>query len=430
MSQVLDTLFVDITARGMKEAEQAVTALRERVKDATAAHRAMRAEMDKAASGPQQQRANVDRGAERAPGRQTTPTANSPSLQSGPANALQRLAVDATLAATALRQLRGDASGVRVADPLSQARRVEGAVPKARLVDGERRPPKDEGIGGQLKQVGIAFAAVGAAVAPLIAMIRQGLQGTVELERFSQAMAAVSREVATLIGPPLRMAADMILQAVNVFRQMGPAAQQLLGVFLGIGVVGQVLSDPALKSAMTELGAAFSDLMLASRPLINQLAFLTSSLIKVGIVTPLVMFAQLLTVAAHGLARFTEYVVKGMQMFGLGFTMKTRGTRDELRLNQTGTEDAQASFARIQEAVLRAGGGGDTEEVKQTNYLKQIYDDIHDLWEALRPKLKLEDAPRAIANSPPGQFAEGAADAGVFGPGGMLGAMALRWARK
>lgn len=407
--QVLDTLFVDVIARGVQETGQMLRGVTQESERAAASTRKLRDAIRE--SGQAGRGATTQQGGQQSAG-------------------LSQLAVAAVQAAAALRQLRGAATGVRVADPVFQAKRVEGGdggVKKANLV-GDK---EDGGLGGQLKQVGVAFAVATAAVAPFVAMIRQGLQGTVELERFGQAVSAVAREMATLIGPPLRMVADVILQAVSIFRQMGPAAQQLLGVFLGIGVLSTVLNDPALRSALNDLGAAFGELMIAAKPLINQLAFLGTSLVKVGIVEPLKAFVMALTFATNALTKLTELSAKGMQAMGLGITMKTRGTRDELSLSQTGSEDAQASFARIQEAVLKAATpGGESEDVKQTNYLEKMATDIHLLWEAIRQKLNVQDLPKQIANSPPGQFAEGAMGSGVFGLAGILGGMAMRRMRQ
>ena len=424
--QVLDTMFVDVIARGVQETGQMLRGVTQESERAAASTRKLRDAVREAG-----QAGRGMTGAAGA-GRQTTPLANSPTMQQAgqQAGGLSQLAVAAVQAAAALRQLRGAATGVRVAEPVFQAKRVEGGdggVKKAKLV-GDK---EDGGLGGQLKQVGVAFAVATAAVAPFVAMIRQGLQGTVELERFGQAVAAVSREMATLIGPPLRMVADVILQAVSIFRQMGPAAQQLLGVFLGIGVLSTVLNDPALRSALNDLGAAFGELMIAAKPLINQLVFLGTSLVKVGIVEPLKLFVMALTFATNVLTKLTELSAKGMQAMGLGITMKTRGTRDELSLSQTGTEDAQASFARIQEAVLKAATpGGESEDVKQTNYLEKMATDIHEMWAALKAKLNVQDLPKQIANTPPGQFAEGAMGSGVFGLAGVLGSLAIGRMRK
>ena len=87
--------------------------------------------------------------------------------------------------------------------------------------------------------------------------------------------------------------------------------------------------------------------------------------------------------------------------------------------------------AWFSEAVLKAATpGGESEDVKQTNYLEKMATDIHLLWEAIRQKLNVQDLPKQIANSPPGQFAEGAMGGGVFGLAGILGGMAMRRMRQ
>ena len=406
--QVLETLFVDIVQRGVKEAAAAVRGLTSDNERATASSRKLRdAVMDAGKAG---------RGSA---GRQTTSMANSPTMRpAAGGGGLPQLAVAAVQAAQALRQLRGAATGTRVAEPVFQARRVADPVPKARLVregnGNAKRKAEDGGAMGAIKQAGIALAGVTAAAAPFIAMIRQGLQGTVELDRFSQAVSLVSREVATLLGPPLRLAADVIMRAVSVFQQMGPAAQQLLGVFTGFGLIGQVIDDPALRGAMKELGASFTQLILASKPLVNQLAYFASALIKVGIVTPLVMFAQVLTVAARGLKLFVESAERGMRRFGLGFTMKDRGKRDELSLNQTGTEDAQGTFARIQEAVLKFGM--DKEEDPQIGLLNNIEGVLKEIRGYLEGISKVKDMnPSASAAGGMNAVGVGAGAVGLIG---------------
>lgn len=90
-----------------------------------------------------------------------------------------------------------------------------------------------------------------------------------------------------------------------------------------------------------------------------------------------------------------------------------------MRLNQTGTEDAQGTFSRIQEAVLKAGAGKSDEE-KQTGYLEEINNNIREI------KLWIDEKKGQVtqlAKPPLAHVVEGATPIAIAG-GAAIGAVA------
>lgn len=364
MASVLQELFIDIVQRGMEQATAAVDNLRRQMDEGTKSARQYREAVG-------QRVTNVD------------PTG------------------DASGRRADVRS--GMAAGRSIGTPGGGMDAAAGGVAK---------------LGASAAMAALPMAAVGAG----LAAISRGLQGTVELQRFTDGIARASRELANFVGPPLRFLGDTILEAVNAFRSLGPAGQELAAMFSGIALLTQIFQDPEMMSALNEMKAAFGELLTASRPLINLFATTAMMAIKDGLIKPLVSFTQILTTAAQALSLLSVAASQALTAFGLGSLMSERtGNRAELRLNQTGTEDAQGTFARIQEAVLRSGQGGEDNETKQTNYLQQISVGIDVLNAVIKEWLnKPAEVAGAIASSPPAKFAQGAADVGVFGLGGML----------
>lgn len=217
--------------------------------------------------------------------------------------------------------------------------------------------------------VGVALAAIGAA----IALVTQGFQGTSEMEQFGQAMTMIAREAAALFAPAVQLAADVLKMMVGIFQGTGVAGQQLLGRLTPIGAAFEVLANPAVQTAFRGLVAAFGQLVQAAQPLLNLVANIGSVLLDVFVVGPLVQFTRALTFTVLLLKEIVSTVTRLVGIIpGLNSLMQSpAGQRRQVTLAQTGTEDATATFQRIQEAVLRAGGPK-TEEEKQTNYLSEI----------------------------------------------------------
>lgn len=217
--------------------------------------------------------------------------------------------------------------------------------------------------------VGAAVAAIGAAVA----LVTQGFAGTSEMEQFGQALTMIAREAAALFAPAVQLAADVLKMMVGIFQGTGVAGQQLLGRLSPIATAFEVLANPAVQTAFRGLVAAFGQLVQAAQPLLNLVANIGSVLLDVFVVGPLVQFTRALTFTVLLLKEIVSTVTRLVGIIpGLNSLMQSpAGQRRQVTLAQTGTEDATATFQRIQEAVLRAGGPK-SEEEKQTNYLSEI----------------------------------------------------------
>lgn len=357
MAAVLDTLFVDVIARGFDELERrsagVVRAAREVARGYDSARQAA-----EAAAGPARRMADqVER---------------------------------------ANRGIHGPSMARSASDPLMPVRQA------APTTGGLRVPPQASsgasGAGGaanamaQLGQVTAAAGAAAAAIAPLVMLVRQGFQGTAEMERFGQAMMAVAREAASLFAPALQLASDLVFGLVSAFRSLGPQGQELISMFSGIGIAAMVLADPGIQSALKDLGASMGDMLIAARPLINQLAAIGTTLIKVFAVEPLKMFIQVLTATVQLMERFATMAVRGARMLGLDWGMERQGgPRREVTLNQTGSESAEGTFARIQEAVLKSGVPSDAQ--KQINHLGAIEKEVTKIYQFISKfKQKIDDA--------------------------------------
>lgn len=358
MASVLETLYVDVVQRGLESARAGVDSVRQRMTEGMKTARQYKQAMEDASGSMRYAGGGV-----------TDNTANS------------RGAVSA--AAQSGRSI-GSAGGSAMLSGAAATKAMAGAV-------------------------GLATAAVTAFTAAIV----RGLQGTVELERFNRGMALVSREMANLVGPALSFFGDSVQGAVALFRELGPSAQvavvALNGLMAGLVVLKTVFTDPAMVGALGELKAAFGQLAVAAKPLINQFAFLTTELIRAGIVAPLVKFARLLTYAAQALTMLTQAAARGMRVLGFGGMQADRGQRTELRLNQTGTEDAQGTFARIQEAVLRAAM---PEEADPAERQVDLLGDIKRAAEAILDVLnKPKELAQALQN--PSTYAAGATGVGL-----------------
>lgn len=227
------------------------------------------------------------------------------------------------------------------------------------------------GLGG-LGKAAASIAGATAALTPLVALVSQGFGGTTELEQFGRAMTQVAQEAAALFAPALRLGTEVLQGMVSAFRETGVAGQLLLGRLSPLGMALEVLANPAVQGAMRMLGSAFGELLKELQPLINLAANVGTELLKAFVVEPLVGFVKTLTFAV---LLMKELVRAAAPLFG-GFKGKwfdaPDGNRRQVTLNQTGTEDANGTFQRIQQAVLRASTGDKTEEEKQTSELTEL----------------------------------------------------------
>jgi len=273
-----------------------------------------------------------------------------------------------------LRQLQDQLGGVRTAagqmrDGVADAGKSGTAALAGLRQMASLLPGALGSIAAATGPIGAAVAAIGAAVA----LVMQGFSGTSEMEQFGQAMTMIAREASALFAPAVQLAADVLKMMVGIFQSTGVAGQQLLGRLSPIGAAFEVLANPAVQTAFRGLVAAFGQLVQAAQPLLNLVANIGSMLLDAFVIGPLVQFTKALTFVV---LMFKEIVIIVTRLLGTipGMTVLMQapaGQRRQVTLAQTGTEDATATFQRIQEAVLRAGGPK-TEEEKQTNYLSEI----------------------------------------------------------
>lgn len=108
------------------------------------------------------------------------------------------------------------------------------------------------------------------------------------------------------------------------------------------------------------MAAVLGRVVEAMKPLWTISINFGSLLLKTLVVGPLVDFANKLTVVLiifEKIARVAGQVAGSvLKLTGLGksLTKPIVGERSELRLNQTGTEDAEGTFQRIQQEILKS----------------------------------------------------------------------------
>lgn len=284
------------------------------------------------------------------------------------------------------------------------------------------------GMAGMASQMrGIATAATGAlaAVAGLAAIVKQGFSGTTELAMFADTMQYIARELAALFAPALQLATALIRDLLESFRGLGNAGQLLLGRISPIGIAMEVLANPAVQSALRQMTAAFGELLTAAQPLLNLFANIGTELLTVFVVEPLVNFVRGLTLVVTGLKEVVKLAVEGAgaiaSLFGYQRLMQAApGQRRTVTLNATGTEDAQGTFQRLQQAVLKAGQTPEKEQ--EDPRMTQLIDDVHYVAQWFRQKAAdVKD----FGNKAPNDFAEGAIPGGVIGglPGAIGGGL-------
>lgn len=282
---------------------------------------------------------------------------------------------------------------------------------------------------GLLGTVGAVTAAVGglvAAFAPFVALMNQGFQGTVEMEQFGMAVMQVARELAGMFAPVLRVATEFLNTFVGQFRDGGTLIQSFALRSMGaFGLLAEVFTNPQVLSAMRQLLAAFGQLNQALAPIRTILFNISTEFLRLFVIEPLVKFLNGLTLVAlmmERVARGAGMVASAVaQAVGAGkLNEAVSGPRREVRLNQTGTEDANGTFQRIQQAVLKAAMP-DEESVdpnlEELKRLTAIVDGISK-WVQQRFQQAKDDIDRPIAMIQGGAAGAGATPglaAGVLG---------------
>lgn len=244
------------------------------------------------------------------------------------------------------------------------------------------------GMAAQLRGITVAAAGAMAAVAGLVAVVKQGFAGTTEMDMFAQTMTQISRELAALFAPALQLATTLIRDLLESFRGLGNAGQLLLGRISPIGMAMEVLANPAVQSALRQLTGAFGELLTAAQPLLNLLANVGTMFLKAFVIEPLTNFARGLTIVVTVLKEVVSLVAQSVSGFASLFGLQRllaapQGNRRTVTLNATGTEDAQGTFQRLQQAVLKAGQPPEEANDPQLKELQKIRVEISALVKAI-----------------------------------------------
>lgn len=318
-SEVLHQYYVDFIQRGVQQAGQDLKNVQQNADKTTASYRKMRDEIQSV--GQMAQRTPIQRGG------------------GGGFTGFQQAAASPT----------GGTGGISAA-----------GVPKAKPIDGDDLG----GFKGMAANAAIATASIGGLTTALTAiagLTKRGFEGTVEIEQFGRSIMMFARELANVAAPALQLATRLINGLTSTFRGLGGMGQTMIGrgFFGPIGYLIEVLKDPAVQQAGAQLAAAVGRVVEAMKPLWTISINLGSQLLKTFVVGPLVDFANKLTVALlifEKMARVAGQVAGSvLKLTGLGnLTKPIIGERSELRLNQTGTEDAEGTFQRIQQEILKS----------------------------------------------------------------------------
>lgn len=253
-----------------------------------------------------------------------------------------------------------------------------------------------------------AINAVDGLKSSMIGLARQGFEGTVELNRYNFAMKLISREVAGALVPVLNLMTDALDTVRRSLAAVGGTGQRMFAAIL-VGVVllsssisvltllaaGLVIAmspilvaffatagalaafagaiylayqnSAPLRGAITDLRTAFAQLVQSLEPIGVVLLAIGQFILKAFIIDPLVRWIDRLTVALKILERVSNIVTR---IAGIGSLKLPGSEKTSVSLNQTGTESAEGTFQRIQQAILQAGTT--TNEEKQTNFLESI----------------------------------------------------------
>jgi hypothetical protein len=183
----------------------------------------------------------------------------------------------------------------------------------------------------------------------------------------------ISRELASLFAPALQLAADLMKQLVGTFQATGASGQKLLGLLSPLIMIFDVFGDPRIQSALKMFVGAFTELQVALSPIRELMAGLYQQFLDTFVIEPLVMFIKGLTLVVLLVKELSMRMMEIGRTLGVfnAFGKLPTPERKQVTLNQTGTEDAQGTFQRIQQAILKSASPM-SDEAKRTEYLKEI----------------------------------------------------------
>ncbi len=386
MATTLDTLFVDVTARGLNETAASLRKLQGDIAQTGTAATRMRDQLRDGAG-----------------------KVGMPSGGGGGAGGLGQLAG----AAAGLATIGGALKAISAADPavMEQFGRVM------------------HDIAGTVGQVLLP------AVRPLVPVFRQvadvlaGLADAVKptVQALAGALVPILQQVVGAVGGAYQSVASTLLP---VFQQVAQVVAPLAGVFLTLLQAAMPLGMAIVRMQTTFLSIGLG-LLQGVLPALTVMAEVLGSVAAVvGEVSLLFadLFAEVVRVMGEVLAPVREFVtlvagalVQGLRLAVaafksvidtvrafLGIQRRPVGAADSVGrgfVNQTGTEDANSTFNRIQEAVLKAGMAEEQEyEEKSLGKL----DDIRKAIDGLAVAIGTASKPvQEVRN-----FAEGAAAGG------------------
>lgn len=279
-----------------------------------------------------------------------------------------------------------------------------------------------------IRAVADVLAGVADAFRPVFEVARQAVIPVIRqlVAAFGQTagqIAAVMLPLATQIAAAVTPVGKLMVTLAQAMQPLAAVAARLLTGFVSVGVSLVTAVTPAVTVVAaafgqlaeifgevvalvydvgTALGSAFGDLMAPVGEFVNLMA------------------NTLVAAIRQAVAGFRAMVDTFRLAVGLN-RMAPVGTANSVgrgMLNQTGTEDANATFNRIQEAVLRAGM--QDEVPPEVEHLKSLDTTLKEIWSFIQ---RQGQQIRDVANSPPAVFAEGALTGGVLGIAGMIGAV-------
>jgi phage-related protein len=405
MASVLDVLFVDVTTRGLQAAQNQV--------------RGLTGDLTRAGNSALQMRnqitgiGNLNR---------TVPGVGAAAGTGGGGGGLGAMMGAIGPAAAGLLSIGGALKAITAADPglLDQfgvvLHDISGTVGQVLLPVVRPLVPVLRQVADVIAGLADAFAPVVQTIAGSVLPVVNQLVGAwgVVYGQLAGAVLPVFRQLAAVLGPLARVVltlfeglapigvafiklqATMQSVALGILSGLLPVVQVLAEVIGGLGtVVGEVVSLLA-----DVLGALFSAVGELLSPLKDFVALLANGL------------AQAIRAAVVGFRLFVDTV---RALFGLPRAQGV-GTANSVGrglINDTGTEDANSTFQRIQQAILKSGMPAEKNyDEEQLRELEKITKAVNDLATAVNAAKKVPEAA--------GDLAEGASRFGVFGAAGAL----------
>lgn len=398
---VLDTLYVDVVERGLREANRGVSDLQRQLEEAARAGRGLRAEMETTGMSVKQ----LSKMAQ--------------DFSSGMVRGATAVVAPLSAATTTIVGLaQAGLQGTMQAERLSRA-----YTEFTRLIAGALLPVVDaiasgfETVNRWLGQAGVTGQQVFLIVT--VGIVAATVAATVFLFVLSGIAVAVT------------VATGGINALIGAAIGLGLAIDAALVVGAAGALAGLMSLFAESRAAVGALVAALGQLWQAYQPILEAYWQLIAMMAKAFVVDPLVEFINNLTVAALVVEKLLTAFVKIKEVAMLLGRIKAmapeigQGKPKEVTLNQTGTENAQGTFARIQEAVLKAAPGDEKkdEHLAQLTKLRIAAESIYNTIE------KYLKAAGQIANVV-SDVNEGVKQDGYNGALGVLAGKAADWVRR